>query len=226
MYSPTGRAFTDPDAVTHYADGPRRIVPGYHALHTMTAILLAERAPADARVLILGAGGGLETAALAEAHSQWTFDGVDPSAEMLALAERVLATHITRTRLHHGVIDDAPDGPFDAAVCHLTLHFLDAAERRRTVEQVRRRLRPGAPFVVAHMSIPGEDRGLWLDRYAAYALASGVDPEVIENARTAIAAGVHPLTPEQDSAVLSGAGFTDVTEFYCAFTFRGWVAYA
>lgn len=229
MYSPVDRAFPDPDAVAHYADGPRRIVPGYHALHAMTAILLAERAPADARVLILGAGGGLETRALAETQPGWTFDGVDPSAEMLGLAERVLDPHRDRTRLHRGVIDDAPDGPFDAAVCHLTLHFLDPDERRRTVEKVHRRLRHGAPFVVAHMSFPGGDdaaRETWLSRYAAYAISSGVDPEVVKEARTAISQGVHILTPGQDRAVLADGGFTDIAEFYRAFTFRGWVAYA
>lgn len=230
MYAPSHRAFDDPEAVAHYADGPRRIVPGYHALHAMTGILLAEHAPPDARVLILGAGGGLETAALAEAHPGWSFDGVDPSAEMLALAERTLGPHLDRTRLHRGVIDDAPDGPFDAAVCLLTLHFLDADERRRTIEQVRRRLRPGAPLVVAHMSIPNgsiaDQRDLWIDRYAAFAISSGVDPEMIAGGRTAIARDVHILSPEQDREALSGAGFSGVTQFYTAFTFRGWVAYA
>ena len=31
---------------------------------------------------------------------------------------------------------------------------------------------------------------------------------------------------EQDEAILRDAGFTDVTPFYSAFTFRGWVGYA
>ena len=54
---------------------------------SMTPLLVAECALSDARVLVLGAGGGLELKALAEAHSGWTFDGVDPSPDMLALAE-------------------------------------------------------------------------------------------------------------------------------------------
>lgn len=35
---------------------------------SMAAILLAERAPENAQVLVLGAGGGLELKAFAEAH--------------------------------------------------------------------------------------------------------------------------------------------------------------
>ena len=62
--------------------GPRT-VPGYHDIHTMASVLLAERAPADARVLVLGAGGGLEVKAFATAHPAWTFLAVDPAAPML-----------------------------------------------------------------------------------------------------------------------------------------------
>src|SRR5579859_2460839 len=113
--------FSDPEAVARYADGPRRFVPGLDALHRMTGLLLAESAPADARVLVLGAGGGAELQAMAEAHPRWTFTGVDPAAEMLRLAERTIGTNMDRVTLIEGYIDDAPDGPFDAATCLLTL---------------------------------------------------------------------------------------------------------
>jgi hypothetical protein len=116
--------FSDPEAVARYAEGPRRFVPGLEALHLMTGLLLAERTPTDARVLVLGAGGGSELKAMAEAHPRWRFVGVDPAAEMLRLAERTLGTLMDRVELIKGYIDDAPAGPFDAATCLLTLHFL------------------------------------------------------------------------------------------------------
>jgi hypothetical protein len=50
--------FSDPQAVARYTEGPPRIVPGYDGLLRMTTLLLAERVPEDARVLVLGAGGG------------------------------------------------------------------------------------------------------------------------------------------------------------------------
>ena len=81
---------SNPFAGSHaaaYAEGPPRKVPGFAGLHKMTSQLLAERMPADGRVLVLGAGGGLELKALADDHFGWTFDGVDPSADMLRTAE-------------------------------------------------------------------------------------------------------------------------------------------
>lgn len=102
------------------------------------------------------------------------------------------------------------------------------------LEEIRRRLKPGAPLVVAHLSAPGDkrseeggagERGLWLSRYAAFQVASGVAPEHAARARDKIAAELVVLTPEEDEAVLREAGFSDVRVFYMGFAFRGWVAY-
>jgi tRNA (cmo5U34)-methyltransferase len=212
--------FSDPQAVARYVEGAPRNVPGYHAMQRMTTLLLAERVPEDARVLVLGAGGGLELKVFAQARSGWTFDGIDPSAEMLKLAEQTLGPLASRARLHQGYIDGAPQGPFDAATCLLTLHFLTIEERRRTAAEVHRRLKPGAPFVVAHFCIPqGDERAVWLSRFAAYA---GIDPDQA----AAIDSRLTILSPEQDEAILREAGFSNVSLFYAAFSFRGWVAHA
>ena len=219
-------SFSDPAMVAHYSDGPRRFLPGLDGLHTMTGILLAEQAPQDAQVLVLGAGGGLELKALADAQPGWSFTGVDPAGAMLRLAEKAVGADIARVELVEGYIDDAPMGPFDAATCLLTLHFLDAGERLRTLREIRRRMKPGAPFVAAHGSYPQAQKDIWLSRYAAFAKASGVDPEQADMARQAVAAHVSMLDPEQDEAILREAGFSDVTLFYSAFTWRGWVCYA
>jgi tRNA (cmo5U34)-methyltransferase len=222
------KPFSDPHAVARYAEGPPRLVPGFADLQRMVMLLLAERAPDDARVLVLGAGGGLEIKAFAEARAGWSFDGVDPSAAMIDLAKTTLGPLAARTQLHHGFIDSAPDGPFDAATCILTLHFVERDERLRTLKEVRRRLKPAAPFAVAHFSFPQEagERVLWLARYAAFAVASGVEPAQAENARAAIAARLPILAPEDDEQLLRDAGFSGVNLFYAGFAFRGWVAYA
>ncbi|MDQ8727239.1 class I SAM-dependent methyltransferase [Bradyrhizobium sp. LHD-71] len=220
--------FSNPEAVARYADGPPRIVPGYSAMQRMTTLLLAERVPENGTVLVLGAGGGLELKEFAEAHRGWTFDGIDPSAEMLKLAERTLGPFESRVSLHQGYVDSAREGPFDAATCILTAHFMSPEERQRTAIEIRRRLRPGAPYVSAHLCIPrGQgDRALWLSRYAAFAIANGIEPGQVANGRTAIETKTHVLTPEEDEAILHAAGFSNVSLFYAAFTFRGWVAYA
>ncbi len=221
-------AFSDPAAVAAYAEGPPRMVPGFADMQRMCLLLLAENAPADARILVLGAGGGLELEVFANAQPQWQFDGVDPSAEMLQLAQTRLQAHSPRVRLHQGTIELAPEGPFDAACCLLTLHFLDREERRRTLAEVRRRLKPGAPFVAAHFSFPQQPgvRERWLARCTAFAISSGIDPDKARAREKGLGAQLPILSPEDDEALLREAGFSGIELFYAAFGFRGWVATA
>jgi tRNA (cmo5U34)-methyltransferase len=81
--------FADPEMVARYEEGPRKFIPGLDHMHRMAAQLLAERVATDARVLVVGAGGGQEIKAIAALQPCWRFDGVDPSAEMLELARRL-----------------------------------------------------------------------------------------------------------------------------------------
>jgi tRNA (cmo5U34)-methyltransferase len=221
-------AFSDPAAVAAYADGPPRMVPGFADMQRMCLLLLAENAPPDARILVLGAGGGLELEVFAQAQALWQFDGVDPSAEMLALAHTRLHDHLHRVRLHQGTIAVAPPGPFDAACCLLTLHFLARDERRRTLAEVRRRLKPGAPFVAAHFSFPQDAavRGRWLARCTDFAILSGIDPDKARAREKGLGAQLPILSPQDDEAVLREAGFSGIELFYAALGFRGWVATA
>lgn len=221
--------FSSPQAVAHYAEGPPRAVPGFYDMQRMTALLIAERAAERARVLVIGAGGGLEIKTFAQAYPAWTFDGVDPSAEMLRLAEKTLGPLMPQVHLHEGYADDAPVGPFDAATCLLTLHFLTRDERQSALAEVHARLKPGAPFVAAHFSFPQKDRAertLWLSRYAAFLAASGIEPGNAAKASETVDATLTLLTPEQDEMILRDAGFSNVSLFYTGFAFRGWVAYA
>ncbi|MBL4806138.1 MAG: class I SAM-dependent methyltransferase [Rhodobacteraceae bacterium] len=219
--------FSDPATVAQYAEAPKRLVPGFQDMHRMAALLLAENSPSDARVLVLGAGGGLELKAFAEWNPDWTFVGVDPSTEMLNLARDTLGQLAQRVDFIEGYIDDAPQEHFDGACCILTLHFIPKSERLTTLKELRKRLKPGAPLVVAHHSFPQADaeKTIWLDRYAAFAIASGIPTEKARGAAKAIGNKLPTLSPEQDEALLNEAGFTNVSVFYSGFTFRGWIAF-
>lgn len=208
-----------------YAEGPPRQVPGFDGLHRMTSQLLAERVPVNGDVLVLGAGGGLELKMLADNHPRWTLTGIDPSADMLRLAAQIAGSHTDRIHLHEGYIDTAPSGPFDGAVCLLTMHFVPREQRLETLREIHRRLVPGAPFVVAHISFQQTEpeRSTWIARHVAF---SGTASANVESARHAIATRLSVLSPEEEEAVLHEAGFSDVTLFYAGLSFKGWVAYA
>ena len=191
-------------------------------------MLLAERVPADGQVLVLGAGGGLELKAFAEAQPGWSFEGVDPSADMLRLAAETTAPYADRIRLHQGYIGDAPEGPFDGATSILTFHFVERTQRLETLRQLHRRLRPRAPLVLAHISFAQTEpeRSMWIARHVAFGAPDGTDPAQLQASREAIGTRLSILAPEDEEAMLREAGFSDVSLFYAGLSFRGWVAYA
>lgn len=220
--------YFDAQAAVGYAERPKRQVPGLEGLHKMAGMLLGEIVPADGRVLVLGAGGGLELRALAEVQGSWRLDGVDPSADMLALARQVLGPLQARVTLHEGYVDVAPEGPFDGAICLLTFHFIGREERLRTLRELRRRLRPGAPLVIAHISFSQEEpaRSQWIARHAGYAEGRTASGAALENALEAMGTRLTILAPEEDEAMLAEAGFGGISLFYGGLSFRGWVGYA
>ena len=217
-------------AERYMQQGPPAFMPGHAGVLQMIAVLLRERAPADARVLVVGAGGGLETRALALAEPGHRFVGVDPAPPMLELAERVIGSElIGRVELIEGTVEDAPHGPFDAATCVLVLGLLaDDGTKGMTLAGIRRRLRRGAPFVLVDQcldrSAPDFERRL--DRYAAYARASGVDAEVVERARDGLRSNEAMVPPERNAALLAEAGFREAEVFYVGMAWRGWLALA
>ncbi|RYG11837.1 MAG: class I SAM-dependent methyltransferase [Burkholderiales bacterium] len=220
------KAQADATAASGYGERAAQLVPGLRDLHKMVGVLLAERAPHDARILVLGAGGGLELKALADMQPGWRFEGVDPSREMLDLARETLGDLASRVNWCEGLIGSAPLAPLDGATCLLTLHFLSPAERLETLKEMHLRLKPGAPLVIAHHSFSAADRGSrWLERNAAYGVVSGVPVAQAEASISAIRERLPVIAPEQEVELLQEAGFVDVDLFYCAFTFKGWVAY-
>lgn len=218
--------FIDPAAIASYAANAPRKVPGLADLHRMVMLLLAEEAPGDAHILVVGAGGGMETRAMAEAQPAWRFTGVDPSAAMLDLARQMLKPFADRVDLIQGTIDQAPAGPFDGATCLLTLHHIDRDERLQTLKDIRRRLGPGARLVVVEHSAPGADPERWMTRSAAFGDREGLDWARAAATARMMTERLPLLTPAQEEDLMREAGFTDVDLYYAAFSFRGWVGTA
>lgn len=223
--------YEDPEIVRRYAQGPTAFVPAYEHMQRMAAQLIRERIGRTGNVLVLGAGGGLELEAFASLSPQWTFVGVDPAEEMLKAAkDRVLQAGVSeRVDWHHGYIFDAPPGPFDAATCLLTLHFVpDDGAREQTLREIRQRLKPGAPFVLVDLCIDlaSPDAAIALNRYREFALESGADLERVETTCGRLVNVLKLVSAARDEALLGIAGFSQVELFYAGLSWRGWRASA
>lgn len=211
--------------VFYRVEVPRK-VPGLFDLHRMAMLLMAETAPTDAEILVVGAGGGMETLSFAEAQQGWRFTGVDPSRAMLDLARSTLSSVADRVTLIEGTVHQAPHGPFDGAASLLTMHHVEIGERQRTLREIHERLKPGARFVVAGHSSPGPAAQCWMTRSVAFGDRNGLDWSKSEKTARVMVERLALMAPEQEKAMLCEAGFSDIELFYAAFSFRGFVATA
>lgn len=218
--------FAHPAAIRSYASDVARKVPGLHDLHRMAMLLIAEATAETAHILVVGAGGGMETKALAQSQPGWRFTGVDPSPAMLDLARQAVMPFAERVDLLEGTVDQAPSGPFDGATCLLTLHHIDRLERLHTLKQIHRRLRPGARLVTANHSATQPDAERWMIRSVAFADQDGPDWQKAHSTGRMMAQRLSLLTPSEEEEMLREAGFVDVALFYAVLSFRGWIATA
>jgi len=146
----------------------RRLVPSFTLFYGTAVDLLGLRGGKIGRVLDLGAGTGLLSAAVLERYPDAKLVLLDGSAEMLNHAEDRLpgasVTMVTRD-----LREELPAGPFDAIVSALAIHHLEHPDKRDLFARVHRALRPGGVFVNAeHVAgstpwLDGVYRAMWRD---------------------------------------------------------------
>ncbi len=214
--------------VGEYEATARRVNIGYEVAFELATALLRAHCPGDAWLLVVGAGGGMEVRTFARAAPGWHLTGVDPSAEMLALA-RAAADGLgvaERVELVRGTVDDLPPEPrFDAATLFFTLmHLPDDGAKLAALLGIHQRLRPGAPLLLADAI--ADQRARFAPAWQQYAEARGMPAGDIAALIARITAGSNTSTEAREMALLAEAGFHDPTRFFAALHINAWTASA
>ncbi len=224
------RAFSDPEAVAKVCGWARRSVPGYADLHRMTAILLGERAPRNAKVLVLGAGGGLELKAPRRGASRNGRSSASIRPRPCLTSRRVRSGTSARASNSCRVTSTTRrSGPDDAATCLLTLHFprygrgANAPPARFNAGSGPARLL--SPRTAAFRKETNARSGSRVTRHTRSRRAWSPSTPTGRAGRGGTH-GKHVLSPEQGEAVLRDAGLRGDSQFFAAFTWRGWIAHA
>lgn len=113
---------------------------------------------AGSKVLDIGCGPGrLVLAACERAGESGEAHGIDPSAEMVALAARKAARAGLSARFARAAAEDLPfdDRYFDAVTSSLVIHHLRGDDlKRRAFGEMRRVLKDGGRLLVVDFTVP------------------------------------------------------------------------
>lgn len=219
----------DEERAASYDARAAKLTPLRDTLHLLTRLVLSEL-PADARILCVGVGTGLEPIYLAQQFPQWQFTAVDPAAAMLDTCRQKAETLgiASRCTWHHGYLDSLPSSdPFDAATCFLVSHFFMQPEaRQQFFSQIASHLRPQGYLVSADLAsdvTTAAYRGLcevWTQmlQYAEY------PEEDVENFLSSHGKGVAVLPPDQVASIVASGGFEPPVLFLQTLFIHAWYA--
>lgn len=225
--TPAARNIFDRQAADAYDRRNSALAPISDSLHFLLRLTL-EDLPTDARVLCVGVGTGAEILSLALAYPGWSFVGIDPSEEMLAVGRRRLehAGVLQRCELLQGYAQDAPHGPYDVAVSLLVAHFIKREDRPVFYSAIHERLRPGGRFVSAEISgdLNAPEFPETLTDWKRVQRLMGATPESLGNLEAMMRNVLGILTPAETETLWRSAGFRTPIPFFQAFMIRGWHA--
>ncbi|SPE50011.1 Methylase involved in ubiquinone/menaquinone biosynthesis [Verrucomicrobia bacterium] len=203
----------------------RRLVPCFDEFYGSVSELVVRFCPDSPRILDLGAGTGILSAAIVDRVPTAQLHLLDASPDMLQQASKRLTER--QLQVHVQPLDsELPPGPFHAIVSALAIHHLDDAGKRTVYSRILGTLAPGGIFINAEQVSGSSPRlqslfeSVHLDR--ARALGSS-DAE--------IAGAIQRMSYDQCATAgdqihwLDELGFEDADCFYRSFRFAvfgGW----
>lgn len=224
-YDPV-RRFNDRALV--YDSDVINVIPGYSDLHRESARILKDAVDQDAHILVCGSGTGYEAVSYALMNPGWTVTGFDPAENMVDVArEKALSEGVyNRVKIIHGTVQDLPIVQYDGAVSLLVKHFISYDDKPSYLENISKRLKPGAPFLTADITGKrGEDElEENLKEWERFQMERREDKEEIVKSIERVRIDLPILTEEETVKLLEDAGFKNVRRFWHRMMIRGFVA--
>jgi tRNA (cmo5U34)-methyltransferase len=206
------------NAVT-YDSERRRLVPCFDEFYGTAVELVARCVSSAPRILDLGAGTGILSAAIMDHVGTGRLTLLDASAEMLQRAATRLA------RYHPEIVvqpltAELPRGPFEAVVSALAVHHLSDEEKRALYERILGSLSPGGIFINAEQVVGKSPRlqALFEAAHLDRARRLGSSEAEIEGAIERMSFDRCATVADQ-IAWLEQAGYEDAECFFRSFRF-------
>jgi tRNA (cmo5U34)-methyltransferase len=207
-----------------YDQQVRSTIPFYEVIHEQ-AINTVKAVVAEPKLwLDTGCGTGTLAQKALTTFPDTEFVLADPSEEMLKVAQTKLATYQGRIQFLHATTQQLPKTQtFDAITAIQSHHYLQPTERAQATAVCFDLLNPKGVYVTFENVCPFTAQGIavGLENWRQFQLASGKDPQAVENHLQRFGTEYFPITVEEHLGVLRAAGFEVVEVLWVAYMQAG-----
>lgn len=222
------KAIFDQQAASYDAQWAKT-APIKNCLHFLLDSLFAGL-PANAHILCVGVGTGVELAYLAKNNSAWRFTAVEPSGLMLDVCRQRAEKEgfASRCQFHEGYLDSLPTIElYDAATCFLVSQFiLDQQARSDFFRSISSRLKPEGILASSDLAsdIESSEYDILLCAWMNMMSMASISDEAIERMRKAYASDVGVLSPGRIMSIIKSGGFERPVQFFQAGLIHAWLS--
>lgn len=225
------RDFAFDGKVAHvFDDMVGRSVPFYDEIQRMTCELSADFAQPDSAIYDLGCSTGTTFHRLDPMlDPSVTLVGIDNSGPMLDQAREKLAEVSQRRKVRLQQADIENGYPLENAsvvLMVLTLQFVRPLHREKIARKIFEGLNRNGVLIIVEKLLSADStlNRLFIDHYYDYKRAQGYSETEITQKREALENVLIPYRMEENVALLKGAGFAHVEDFFRWYNFSGIIA--
>lgn len=217
-----GKYGEDYEALAH------AIIPGYATLFPMVAALLDPSLPQAGKVVVVGAGTGVELSTLKSHRPDLALTGVDPSGQMLEFARARLEQegNSSDVTLFEGYLHETPDTPrFHGGTLINVLHFQpDDGSKDSLLSDLGERILPGGMLVVFDLFGDPTSRDFTehLNAWRRLWAIRGMNAEARKTFNKRLEDGMHYVPGGRIVEIARNAGFDEPRQFYRSLLYGGW----
>lgn len=209
-------------------------LPNYDQLYPIIGSYLQAGMGSQDRLLVSGAGTGMELITFGRNHPQWKITGLDPSEQMIALAkDKVQKAKLEeKITIHQCFTHDLPIQPlYQGATSILVFPFLPSNEDKLFyLKSIADRLSSGAILILVTAygdntsSAFQRDISAWRTQALSRSQALGLPLVKIKQLLDVVLSQVHYTDESTIQELLHQADFHQTSLFFKTYHFGGWVA--
>lgn len=211
-----------------YNKSIEKIMPGYAGFSSLVLAILRCYLNTCSNILVIGAGGGNEL--MSFSMEGWNITGIDPSRQMLDLAEHRLSRIKPKSTIHllcDRLENMEAEQRYSAATSILVMHFLpDDGSKGTFLNNVFKNLNEGAVYIHVDLCELSNLHKYNLKRIQlAYLQDTGLfqSTDEAEKFLTNATASVYPSKESRMEELFRKTGFINIQRFYQGLIYVGWM---